>query len=52
MGEDNTWDGKSIICDPCYVYLIPRTENGLLYELDTAIERERNERQGPQDEGV
>lgn len=39
MPEDGTWDGKSIICDPCYIRLMPFTKSGqaLHHELDEAI---------------
>jgi hypothetical protein len=40
MSEDGTFDGTSIVCDACYVYLMPRTPSGraLHHELPAAIE--------------
>jgi hypothetical protein len=29
MGEDGTWDGRSVVCDPCFVALMPLTPSGL-----------------------
>lgn len=39
MYEDGTYDGTSIVCDPCYVMLMPFTPSGqgLNSELDAAI---------------
>lgn len=39
MSEDGTYDGASVVCDSCYVRLIPRTPSGkgLHHELDAAI---------------
>lgn len=39
LAEDGTFDGESIVCDPCYIGLMPLTPsgNGLLAELPAAI---------------
>lgn len=39
MAEDGTYDGASIVCDACYVALMPLTPSGqgLLAELPAAI---------------
>lgn len=39
MDEDGTYDGSTIVCDACYVYLVPRTPSGqgLHHELTAAI---------------
>ena len=43
MDEDGTFDGETLVCDPCYVALMPLTPSGkgLHHELDAAIERAR-----------
>lgn len=43
MDEDGTYDGSSLICDSCYVRLMPLTASGrgLNSELDAAIEESR-----------
>jgi len=43
MQYDGTWDGESIVCDPCYVELMPHTPSGqaLNEELPEAIARVR-----------
>lgn len=40
---DGTFDGTSIVCDACYVKLMPLTPSGraLHHELPAAIERAR-----------
>jgi hypothetical protein len=40
MSDDGLWDGETIICDPCYMKLIPMTASGmgLKHELDEAIQ--------------
>jgi hypothetical protein len=44
MADDGTYDGESIVCDPCYLVLLPFTPSGagLTHELNPAIERARN----------
>ena len=44
MSEDGTFDGQSIVCDPCYVALMPLTPSGrgLLAELPAAIAAARS----------
>lgn len=39
LDEDGTFDGRSIVCDACYVTLMPLTPSGrgLHHELDAAI---------------
>lgn len=39
MASDGTWDGRTVICTPCYVRLLPYTPSGqgLLEELPQAI---------------
>lgn len=39
LDSDGTYDGSTIVCDACYVLLIPRTPSGqgLHHELDAAI---------------
>lgn len=39
MRSDGTWDGRSVICTPCYAALLPYTpdEMGLLADLPQAI---------------
>ena len=46
MAEDGTYDGETIICDPCYIALMPYTPSGkaLGSELPAALERARKER--------
>lgn len=41
--EDGTWNGESVICDPCYIKLMPYTPSGraLLDEIDEALEEIR-----------
>lgn len=43
MDEDGTFDGESIVCDMCYVALMPLTPSGrgLHHELPAAIEKAR-----------
>ena len=43
MSEDGTWDGETIVCDACYVALMPHTASGrgLRHELDGAIAKLR-----------
>ncbi len=43
LNEDRTFDGTSIVCDPCYVALMPLTPSriGLIDELPAAIARAR-----------
>jgi hypothetical protein len=40
MAEDGTYDGESIVCDPCYVKLCPLTQSGaaLHDEIPEAID--------------
>jgi hypothetical protein len=40
LHEDGTFDGSTIVCDPCYVELMPKTPSGrgLLHELPAAID--------------
>lgn len=40
MSEDGLFDGETIVCDACYVKLIPMTPSGqgLIEELDEAIQ--------------
>jgi hypothetical protein len=46
MGEDGTYDGQTIVCDACYVALVPLTPSGqgLNRELSDAIRRAREAR--------
>jgi len=39
MAEDGTYDGASIVCDACYIALMPLTPSGrgLNHELGAAI---------------
>lgn len=39
MAKDGTFDGESIVCDSCYIKLMPHTPSGraLHHELDDAI---------------
>lgn len=48
--DDGTWDGQTIICDPCYVTLMPLTPSGrgLTHELPNAIALARAEMKGQQ----
>lgn len=43
MAEDGTYDGSSIVCDSCYVALMPLTPSGrgLTHELPAAIAKAR-----------
>jgi hypothetical protein len=43
MDEDNTWDGETIVCDPCYIAIMPFTRSGqaLAEEIPEAIETYR-----------
>lgn len=43
MREDGTFDGETIVCDPCYVALMPFTPSGVARndELPAAIETYR-----------
>jgi hypothetical protein len=43
LAEDGTYDGESIVCDACYVALMPLTPSGmgLNHELPAAIEQAR-----------
>lgn len=43
LAEDGTYDGGSIVCDACYVRLMPLTPSGrgLNSELNVAIEEAR-----------
>ena len=48
--EDGTWDGETVVCDACYMALMPLTPSGqgLLHELPTAItEARRRAGHGP-----
>lgn len=46
MQDDGTWDGETIVCDPCYAALMPHTESGkaLQEEIPAAIAKLRQER--------
>lgn len=39
LDEDGTFDGETIVCDPCYIKLMPHTPSGsgLNHELPDAI---------------
>lgn len=43
LSEDGTFDGTSIVCDPCYIALMPLTPSGqaLNHELPDAISQAR-----------
>jgi hypothetical protein len=45
MSDDGTFDGQSIVCDACYVQLMPLTPSGrgLHHELDAAIAKARRD---------
>lgn len=45
MSEDGTFDGESVVCDPCYLLLLPRTRSGrgLSHELPEAIRSYRED---------
>lgn len=45
MRADGTYDGESIVCDACYMQLMPFTASGrgLYDELDAAIEQVRGQ---------
>lgn len=53
QASDGTWDGRSVICTPCYMRLMPFTPSGTaeLHELAGAIHRYR-EAQRPMVERV
>lgn len=40
LHEDGTFDGETIVCDPCYVILVPMSPSGagLKHELDETID--------------
>lgn len=44
MASDGTWDGRTVICTPCYVRLLPFTPDGmgLLEDLELAIQLYRD----------
>lgn len=46
MQDDGTWDGQSIVCDPCYAALMPHTASGkaLQEEIPAAIAKLREEK--------
>lgn len=51
MSNDNTYEdggGGSIVCDACYVKIVPMTPSGkgLLYELEPVINDLRRQREG------
>jgi hypothetical protein len=50
MSNDNTYEDhtQSIVCDPCYVMIVPMTPSGkgLLYELEPVINDLRRMEQG------
>ena len=41
MAEDGTFDGETVICTSCYVFLMPHTPSGrgLNHELDVAVRK-------------
>jgi hypothetical protein len=43
QSEDGTYDGSTIVCDPCYIALMPLTPSGRgqHHELPAAIEKAR-----------
>ena len=43
MAEDGTFDGRSIVCDACYIALMPLTPSrrGLNHELPAVIAQAR-----------
>jgi hypothetical protein len=45
MDDDGTWDGRSVICDACYVALMPftRSSQALADELPGAIAHYRDQ---------
>lgn len=44
MSDDGTFDGESIVCDPCYIALMPYTPSGraLTHEVELGITHARN----------
>lgn len=45
LSEDGTFDGSTIVCDPCYIRLMPLTPSGqgLHHELDDAIKKAKGD---------
>ena len=43
LDEDSTFDGESIVCDVCYIALMPFTQSSraLHHEIDDAIKQAR-----------
>lgn len=51
MTLDNTWDGETIVCDPCYLAILPFSKSGqaLTGEIPHAIDAYRSNLQAVQD---